>query len=94
VPCTGIGTRCRPVPPGDDFVLVPHTDWPTGPGRLLLEFGQRAKPQRERAVRGVWGDWQRAEVATEWSMTARWQAGMGCASGLILEPHMYILVYR
>jgi hypothetical protein len=21
------------------FVLVPHTDWPTGPGRLLLEFG-------------------------------------------------------
>jgi hypothetical protein len=26
-------------------------------------------------------------------MAPRWQAGMGCASGLILEPHTYIYLY-
>jgi hypothetical protein len=26
-------------------------------------------------------------------MAYRWQAGMGCASGLILEPHTYIYLY-
>jgi hypothetical protein len=26
-------------------------------------------------------------------MAPRWQAGMGCASGLILEPHTYIYSY-
>jgi hypothetical protein len=26
-------------------------------------------------------------------MAPRWQAGMGCASGLILEPHTYLYLY-
>jgi hypothetical protein len=26
-------------------------------------------------------------------MAPRWQAGMGCASGLILEPHTYTYLY-
>jgi hypothetical protein len=26
-------------------------------------------------------------------MAPRWQAGMGCASGLILEPHTYVYLY-
>jgi hypothetical protein len=26
-------------------------------------------------------------------MAPRWQAGMGCASGLISEPHTYIYLY-
>jgi hypothetical protein len=44
VPVPGTG-QYRPVM---SFVLVPLTDWPTCPGRLLLEFGQRAQPQQER----------------------------------------------
>jgi hypothetical protein len=26
-------------------------------------------------------------------MAPRWQAGMGCASGLILEPHTFVYLY-
>jgi hypothetical protein len=37
VPVPGTG-RYRPVM---IFVLAPHTDWPTCPGRLLIGFGQR-----------------------------------------------------
>jgi hypothetical protein len=56
VPVPGTG-RYRPVMM---FVLAPHTDWPTCPGRLLIGFGQR-----QTAARAVCGPissvlrWQR-----------------------------------
>jgi hypothetical protein len=70
VPVPGTG-RYRPV---SSFVLMPHTDWPTGPGRLLLEFGQPAPNRSKSGLRGRLAG--RAEVATGWSMVPRWQAGM------------------
>jgi hypothetical protein len=87
VPVLGTG-RYRPV---IIFVLVPHTDWPTGPGRLLLELEFGKRPTTARAACG--GDWRRAKVATKWFRVPGWQAGMGCASAPILEPHICTYLY-
>jgi hypothetical protein len=57
-PCTGTGTRYLPDRLSTSFVLLPHTNWPTGPGGLLLEFGQRPSapaPHRRPQARAACG---------------------------------------
>jgi hypothetical protein len=102
VPVPGTG-RYRPVM---SFFLCHDTDWPTGPGRLLLEFHQRPTAARVAcgAISSVlsWqqdGPWppdgkrhglcQWPDSGAAYVYSPQMASGMGCASGLIREPHMY-----